>query len=429
MPASLAPDLFGKLPQLPTRNGYGEGLVLAGEKDKNVVVLCADLTESTRSLAFKQRFPDRFFEMGVAEQNMATVAAGMAFMGKIPFISSYAMFSPGRNWEQIRTTVCYNDVPVKIAGAHAGISVGPDGATHQALEDIAIMRALPNMTVLVPCDAIETRKATVAAAGTRMPTYLRFTREKTPVFTTDQTPFEIGKAEVFRDGSDVTLVACGPQVYQALLAARMLEKEGIDAQVLNTHTIKPIDKKALVKAARNTGAFVTVEEHQVIGGLGSAVMEAIAETWPVPVTRIGIQDRFGESGTPDELLEKYGLTAKNIAKAARETLKVRQLCSVLHAPSVEPGGESGPLLDELTPEKAFHLWGGETIHTVPELKEALERMDDKTFQYHVNERKNDFSNWIEHCFGDKLLAETLRKYPRKEFMIALLTVRLKGVKD
>ena len=350
---------------LPTRNGYGEGLVIAGEKNKNVVVLCADLTDSTRSKAFKEKFPNRFVEMGVAEQNMATVASGMAAMGKIPFISSYAVFSPGRNWEQIRTTICYNNVPVKIAGAHSGISVGPDGATHQALEDIAITRALPNMTVIVPGDSIETKKATIAAAKTKGPVYLRFAREKTPIFTTEDTPFEIGKAEILREGKDLTIIACGPVLYEALLAANILEKQGISAQVINNHTIKPIDKKTIVSAARMTGAIVTVEEHQVTGGLGSAVAEAIADTWPVPIARIGVQDRFGESGKPEELLEKYGLTAKNIVKAARDVGKVKQLCTTLHPPGVPPGAEAGRLLQEISPDKEIKFRGGTVIHPVP----------------------------------------------------------------
>ena len=428
MAAHLAPNLFTKPDLVPTRNGFGEGMLALGEKNKNVVALCADLTESTRLTAFKQKYPERFVEMGVAEQNMATVAAGMALMGKVPFICSFAVFSPGRNWEQIRTTICYNDVPVKIAGAHAGISVGPDGATHQALEDIALMRALPNMTVVVPCDAIETRKATIDAARHQGPVYLRFGREKTPVITTENTPFEIGKASILREGTDVTIVACGTVVAQALQAAKMLEKEGVNAQVINNHTIKPIDKKTLVSAARNTGAFVTVEEHQITGGLGSAVMEAIAEDWPVPVHRIGVSDRFGESGTAEQLFEKYGITVKHIVKAVRDVLSVRKLCSVLHAPNVEPGGEPGPLLSEITPEQYFRLWGGETIHTLPELKDALEHMDDKTFHYHVNQHKNDFSNWIEHVFGDKLLAESMRKHPTKDAMVAMLTLRMKEAK-
>jgi transketolase len=428
MAATLVPAWDAKPRLAATRNGFGEGMLALGEKNKNVVALCADLTESTRLTAFKQKFPERFVEMGVSEQNMATVAAGMALMGKIPFMASFAVFSPGRNWEQIRTTICYNDVPVKIVGAHAGISVGQDGATHQALEDVALMRALPNMTVLVPCDAIEARKATIAAAQTKGPVYLRLTREKSPVMTTDETPFEVGEAAIARDGSDVTIVACGPLLYHALLAAKMLEKEGVNAQVIDNHTIKPIDKKTLTRAARNTGAFVTIEEHQITGGLGSAVAEAIADTWPVPIKRIGIQDRFGESGAPDELLEKYGLTAKNIVKAARSVLDVRKLCSALHTPPVETPGEAGRLISEIAPDQYFRLWGGEIIHTVPELKRALEHMDTKTFRYHVNNRKNDFSAWIKQAFGDTLLAEELRKHPTKEAMIALLTLRLKEVK-
>lgn len=423
----LAPNWHSNPQLVPTRNGFGEGMLRLGEKNKDVVALCADLTESTRLTAFKQKFPERFIEMGVSEQNMVAVAAGMALMGKIPFIASFAVFSPGRNWEQIRTTVCYNDVPVKIVGAHAGITVGPDGATHQALEDVALMRVLPNMTVLVPCDAIETRKATIAAAEHKGPVYLRFAREKSPVFTTEQTPFEIGTAEVFRDGSDVTLVGCGPVLYQALVAAKMLEKEGVSAHVLNCHTIKPIDRKALIKASRATGAFVTVEEHQITGGLGSAVMEAIAESWPVPVRRIGVQDRFGESGTAEALLEKHGITAKAIAAAARAVLRTRQLCSALHAPTVEASGEAGRLLSELAPDQYFRLWGGEVIRTVPELKDALERMPEQAFYHHVNQHKNDFSTWIEHCFHDKALADAMRKHPTREAMIALLTLRLKDV--
>jgi transketolase len=427
MAVPLVPDPAGKLELTSTREGFGKGILIAAEKNNNIVALCADLTESTRLNAFKEKYPDRFVEMGVAEQNMATVAAGMALVGKIPFIASFAVFSPGRNWEQIRTTICYNDVPVKIVGAHSGLNVGPDGATHQALEDIALMRALPNMTVLVPCDAIETRKATVAMAKHKGPAYIRFNREKSPVFTTENTPFEIGKAEIFKEGNDITIVGCGPVLHKAMLAAKMLQKEGIDAQVINCHTIKPIDKKTLLAAARNTGAIVTVEEHQVAGGLGSAVMEAIAEKWPVPVYRIGVQDSFGESGTAEELYEKHGITAKHIVKAARAVGKVKQLCTALHVPPVE-GGEPGRLLSEIEEGKAFHLWGGETVETVPKLMEAIQEMDETTFRHHVNPHKNDFGNWIEHVFGDKLLAETIRKHPTRAAIIAALALRLREAK-
>ena len=320
--ARLVAELFdiSKIEKVATRDGYGKGLVEAGENDSRVVVLCADLTESTRSLWFAEKFPERFVELGVAEQNMATVAAGMANYGKIPFISSYAAFSPGRNNEQIRTTIAINNLPVKIGGAHAGISVGPDGATHQALEDIALMRVMPRMTVLVPCDAIEAQKATVAAAFHPGPVYIRFGREKSPVFTTKETPFEIGKAEIFREGKDVAIIGCGMLLHNALLAADELSKEGIEATVINSHTVKPIDSKAIIKAAKETGAVVSVEEHQVNGGLGSAVAEVLAKNYPVPQEFVGVNDRFGESGEPWELVEKFGMGVKDIKEAARRAI-------------------------------------------------------------------------------------------------------------
>lgn len=313
----LIPKLFDPaITQVPTRDGYGEGLVIAGETDPNVVVLCADLTESTRSLAFQQKFPERFVEVGVAEQNMAALAAGFALGGKIPFMSSYATFSPGRNNEQIRTTIAINNLNVKIAGAHAGISVGPDGATHQALEDIALMRVLPRLTVLVPCDAIEARKATVAAAQHVGPTYIRFARAASPLFTTDKTPFAIGRAVVFRPGTDVTVVGCGPVLYEALKAAEEL-KGKISVEVINSPSVKPLDTKILLASVKKTSAVVTVEEHQVNGGLGGAVAELLGEQCPCPLERIGVHDRFGESGEPAELLEAFGLTAPAIIKAIR----------------------------------------------------------------------------------------------------------------
>ena len=312
---------INKIEMLPTRDGYGKGLVAAGAKDPRIVVLSADLTESTRSLWFKEKFPERFIEMGVAEQNMATVASGMANYGKIPFISSYAVFSPGRNYEQIRTTVALNNVPVKIAGAHAGVSVGPDGATHQALEDIAIMRAMPNMIVLVPCDTIETEKATIAAAFNNKPTYLRFGREKSPVITTKDTPFEIGTAEIFKTGKDVVIIVCGILVYNALLAAEELKNEGIDAMVINNHTIKPMDEKTIIAAAKETGAVVTVEEHQIAGGMGSAISEILAKNYPVPMEFVGMKDRFGESGEPTELIEALGMGMNSIKNAVHKVLK------------------------------------------------------------------------------------------------------------
>ncbi len=306
----------------PTRDGYGTGLVEAGQADANVVALCADLAESTRSDGFATAFPSRFFECGVAEQNMACVAAGLAVAGKIPFIASYAAFSPGRNWEQIRTTIAYNDANVKVMGHHAGISVGPDGATHQMTEDIALMRAMPNMTVVVPCDAEEARKAVRAAAHAVGPWYIRFAREKSPVFTSFATPFVPGKAQIFWEAHkpQVALIACGTTVYACLEAARLLEREGIASTVVNCHTVKPLDDRKIGEVLRKCGAAVTAEEHQVIGGLGGAVAELAARTCPVPIEFVGMQGSFGESGTPGELMAKYGMDAVAVARAAKKAL-------------------------------------------------------------------------------------------------------------
>lgn len=320
--AHLVPDILAKdIKMVPTRNGYGEGIVLAAEKDANVIVMCADLTDSTRNTEFKEKFPDRFVQMGVHEQLLVAAGAGFAMGGKIPFITSYAMFVAGRGWEMIRTNVCLNDVNVNIIGSHAGVSVGPDGATHQAIEDIAIMRVIPRMTVIAPCDAIEARKATVALLGIKGPTYTRFAREKTPVFTTEDTPFEIGRAETFRSGKDVAVIACGPLVHNALAAAEELEKEGLDVMVVNSHTIKPLDGEAVEAAARKCGAIVTVEEHQVTGGLGGAVAEHLAKTHPVPMEFIGVQDKFGESGEPMELVEHFGMGVSHIKAAVKKVHK------------------------------------------------------------------------------------------------------------
>jgi len=317
----LADNILTEPDRVPARNGYGDGVVLAGEKNPNVVVLCCDLTGSTKSDGFKKSFPDRFFQIGVAEQNMAGMGAGMAFSGKIPYISSYAAFSPGRNWDQIRVSICYSKANVKIMGAHAGISVGPDGATHQAMEDIAITRCLPNMTVIVPCDHMEARKATMAMAEIDGPVYMRFGRENIPVVTTGRTPFQIGKAEIYRHGTDATVIACGALVYEALVAAEELAKEGIEVRVINLHTIKPIDKDTIINAAKETGAIVTAEEHQVHGGMGSAVAEVIAKHCPVPTEYVAVMDRFGESGKPEELMAKFGVKSPNIINAIKEVLK------------------------------------------------------------------------------------------------------------
>lgn len=308
--------LSNKMAAEPIRKGFGRGLKKAGELDSNVVAACADLTDSTQMSLFKDAFPDRFIEIGVAEQNLVTVGAGLAAVGKIPFVSSYAAFSPGRNWEQIRTTICLNDRPVKVIGSHAGVSVGPDGATHQMLEDIALMRVLPNMVVIAPGDSVEAEKATLAMAKDVRPNYLRLAREATPIITTDKTPFEIGKAYVFEQGADVTIIATGTMTYQALKAAEALYKDGIEAEVVHVPTIKPLDEATILKSVRKTGAVVTVEEGQIIGGLGGAIAELLAENHPTPMQRIGMKDQFGESGAPDELLTHFGLDAKHIRLAA-----------------------------------------------------------------------------------------------------------------
>jgi len=307
--------------KIPTRDGFGKGLVDAGEKDERIVVLCADLAESTRCHWFKEKFPQRYIELGVAEQNLATVASGLANYGKIPFIASYAVFSPGRNNEQIRTLVSLSNLPVKIAGAHAGVSVGPDGATHQALEDIALMRVQPNMTVLVPCDAIEARKATLAAAFYNGPVYIRLGREKSAVFTSEDASFEIGKAIVLKEGKDATIIGCGSLLYNALLTAEELSKNGIDVEVINCHTVKPLDAETILGSVRKTGAVVSVEEHQIMGGMGSAVAEMLAQNFPVPQEFIGVRDRFGESGEADELIEALGMGVEDIKAAIIKVIK------------------------------------------------------------------------------------------------------------
>ena len=318
--------------QKPTRDGFGLGLIQAADENPNIVGLCADLTESTRMEAFAKKYPERFVEMGVAEQNMASVAAGMSLMGKIPYITSYAMFSPGRNWEQLRTTVCYNEANVKIIGSHAGVSVGPDGATHQAIEDIAITRPIANMQVFAPCDMHEAKKVTYAISKVSGPCYARFAREKTPVFTTEETPFEIGKAQIFweveppKGGStsaylDVAIIACGPLLHNAILAAAELEEEGIKVRVINNVSIKPMDEKTIIQAAKDAACVVTVEEHQVAGGMGSAVAEVLAKNHPVPIEFIGVQNRFGESGSPNELIEHFGMGVKHIIEAVQKVLK------------------------------------------------------------------------------------------------------------
>ena len=304
-----------------TRFGFGEGLVELGKKNDKIFVLGADTVSSVAINGFQKEFPDRFANVGIAETNLLGMAAGLAVAGFVPFVSTYGVFASGRPWEQIRTTICYSNLNVKIGGSHSGLMVGPDGATHQALEEISIMRCLPHMTVLVPCDLIETKKATIAAADYNGPVYIRYGRENVPIITEDKTPFEIGKAIKMKEGNDVCIMACGSMVYESLMAAELLEKEGIKARVLNIHTIKPIDKQAIIDAAKECGAIVTAEEHQIFGGFGSAVAEVVVANSPVPMEFVGVNDTFGESGKPADLIVKYGLKDVNIVEAVKKVLK------------------------------------------------------------------------------------------------------------
>jgi transketolase len=314
----LADYRAADLKLVPTRNGFGEGLIEAGSRSREVLGICADLAESTRFEGFKKAHPEQDIEIGVSEQMLVAMAGGLAAVGKIPWIASYAMFNPGRSWEQVRTIMALNETNVKIAGAHAGVSVGPDGATHQAIEDIAIMRVIPHMIVVVPCDSVQTKKAAIALSEMWGPVYLRFGREKSAVITTDETPFEVGKAQTFREGGDVAIIACGILVYNALIAAdRLSAQHGIECRVVNNHTVKPMDEAAIVDAARSCGSIVTVEEHQRQAGMGSRVAEILAQRHPVPIEFIGVDDRFGQSGDPMELIEYYGMGADAIVEAAR----------------------------------------------------------------------------------------------------------------
>ena len=329
--AKLAKNIFRKdAEEKSIRDGFGEALVEAGEKNKDVVVLTADLKESTRVHLFAEKFPERFIEVGVAEQALVTIASGMATCGKVPFTTSYAVFSPGRTLDQIRTTVCLNNVPVKIVGAHAGLGAGPYGSTHQALEDIAIMRTLPNMVVVIPCDFEEAKKATLAVAKNNQPSYLRLARQESGQVTTQKSPFKIGRAEILYCPStssgrhanpEVAIVACGVMVYEALAAAEELEGRGIETIVINNHTVKPMDERTIIRAAKTTGAVVTAEEHQIDGGMGSAVAEILSRNFPVPIEFIGVPNTFGESGKPEELFKKFNMTSKDIIEAVKRAIR------------------------------------------------------------------------------------------------------------
>ncbi|MEA3500251.1 MAG: transketolase family protein [Candidatus Marinimicrobia bacterium] len=314
-------NIFSNPKMLPTRDGFGKALVELGEINEKIVVLTTDVSGSVRANWFAEKFPQRFFDLGISEQNMISVAAGISLENKIPFATTFGVFVTGRVWDQIRVLISYSQTNVKLVGTHTGVTVGEDGATHQILEDIALMRVLPNMTVVVPSDFNETKKAIFAAADFKGPIYIRLGRQKAPLITTDDAPFEIGKSQQLKDGKDVTIVACGVLVYEALLAAEKLNKLGISARILNMHTIKPLDVDSISEAAKTTGAIVTAEEHQVAGGLGSAVAETVSQLNPVPIEMIGINDKFGISGTSDQLLTYYGLRSDNIVSSVKKVLK------------------------------------------------------------------------------------------------------------
>jgi transketolase len=306
----------------PTKEGFGEGVVVIGEMNQNIIGLGADITASVGMNMFAEKFPERFFSFGIAEQNCVGVAAGLALSGKIPVFSTYGVFAALRTTDQLRISVCYNDLHVIIGGAHAGISVGPDGATHQALEDIAVMRVLPNMTVLSPCDATQTKLAVIAALEqVNSPVYIRFGRAPVSDFTLPEMEFKVGKSQILFEGNDLTIIATGHLVWEALQAAYVLNKQGIGARVINMHTIKPIDEQAIIKAAMETGAIIIAEEHQIYGGLGGAVAEVVVKNIPVPMEFIGMDDSFGESGKPEELLNKYKMTSGNIVEKAKKIIK------------------------------------------------------------------------------------------------------------
>jgi transketolase len=318
----LINDILAKsIAKEPMKKGYGRGLVSIGMQNKDVVAASSDVSGSTGTDAFAKEFPDRFIEIGVAEQNLVTVASGLAAMGKVPYVAAYAAFSPGRNWEQIRTTICLNDRPVKIISTHAGLSDAPDGATHQMLEDVALMRALPNMSVFVPCDSVEAAKVTIAVAGYKKPVYVRIARDDTPIITTDKTPFEIGKAYIYAPGKDLTIISTGRMTYHALVAAEKLYKEGVDLEVIHCPTVKPLDAVTILQSAKKTGLIITAEEGQINGGLGGAVAELLGEELPVPIHRMGMRDHFGESGKPEELFDHFGLTAKHIMLTAHDMME------------------------------------------------------------------------------------------------------------
>jgi len=396
------------------KEGYAQGLVELGNKVKDLVVLSADNAIVTRAAKLAEKHPNKFIQCGSAEQNMMGIAAGLALEGKVPFVSAHAAFNPGRNWDQLRVSVCYNKLNVKIIGVHAGFSAEQEGGTHHALEDIALARTLPNMIVIAPADATEARKATIAAGTMKGPVYIRLS--KSPKTTEESTPFTIGRAEIMRAGKDCTIIACGAMVSEALKAAKKLEEQEIHCTVLNSHTIKPLDKHTILSSAKITGCVITAEEHQTNGGLGSAVAELLSQNLPVPVKMIGVDDKFGTSGTLQELHNKHGLTSANIVKTVKET--IMQKCS---GQVVE---EHEKVIHKET-DMPFKLHDGGTIKSIPGLQKALLNMKEHTFRQHCNKNKNDFSKWILDVFEEKGLAKKLRNVYTRVGMANVITRWLK----
>lgn len=404
-----------------TRNGFGKGILKAGKIHKDLWVLTADLGGSTCVNDFKKEFPNRFVQVGVAEQNLVTVASGIASMNKVAFATSFAAFSPGRNWEQIRTTICYNEQPVIVVGSHTGLGVGEDGATHQALEDVALMRALPNMIVVAPCDSLQAEKATIALAKKRIPAYLRLNRQKSPIITKTTTPFKLGEAQVFKEGKDLVIFSYGPLINEALKVSDELAKQKISVAVINVHTIKPLDEKIIIDYIKKCEKFLVLEDHQIFGGLGSAIAECIIKNEEKGEI-IGMENLFGESGKAEDLYWKYGLTSKKIINKTLKLLKEEKKSKTIKKKS---DNKKTKTLIESPPDKQFILRTGQRLKNLKELYTFLKNVDEAIFNHHVNRNKNDFANWIRDVLKEKELSTQLKKIKNKQETLKVIEKYLK----
>lgn len=405
-----------------TRNGFGKGIIKAGTS-QDVWVVTADLGGSTCVNKFRDKFPERFVQVGVAEQNLVTVASGIASMNKVVFATSFAVFSPGRNWEQIRTTICYNDQPVIIVGSHTGLGVGEDGATHQALEDISLMRTLPNMNVVVPCDSLQAEKAAIALAKNRSPAYLRLNRQKSPLITKSTTPFKLGEAQMFREGKDLVIFSCGPIINEVIKAAEELKNKKISVAVVNIHTIKPLDQKTIAKYVNKCQKFLVVEDHQVNGGLGSAISECLINN-PAQGEIIGVENVFGESGKAEDLYWKYGLTSEKITNKALNLIKQKNKKDYTKK-SVKQSKKKTKVLINAPETKQFLMCDGQKIKNLKELSLIMKNVNEEVFKHHVTNNKNDFANWIQHVLKEKELSSQLKKIKTKQKTQKLIDAYLK----